>query len=127
MSHILVVHPHESYARPVLQTLAALGYAAEHVPTGREAVEHVADDGVRGVFFAESLPDMDGTDCFLKLRRAQPGLRGVLMSADATVNTVFAAMWVGVSKVLREPVDPSDVLPALVSMTGGAAPRLKTA
>ena len=110
---ILVVEPHALTAGCLQRTLVGLGYSVMVVADGAAAMQTAREVPIGLVFISERLPDMDSHDCFRRLRRLSSVARGVLLSTTTDVQTVFAAIAAGFSRVLPKPLDVVDLMPLL--------------
>ncbi|MDD3448343.1 MAG: response regulator [Gammaproteobacteria bacterium] len=84
--------------------LEARGWIVRIARDCREALAAMRRGPYRLVLFDYHLPDGNGLDLFRRLRRLQPGLEGVLMTGDHSVEPAAATGDAGVRGILRKPV-----------------------
>ena len=109
MARVLIIDPVDEAAQSLARTVRALGYAADLADDGRAALASATVRTYDWVFFIERLPDMDGLDCFQKIRRRGDGTRGVMMAEATDVRTVFEAVRYGVGSVIARPAAAEEV------------------
>jgi len=89
--------------------------------TGGEAIALAEQHDVRVAFVEFLLPDRSGLGLLWELRRLRPELRGVVVTAHATVETSIEALRFGVADIAIKPVGRSAALAALDRALAGKA------
>lgn len=110
MTTVLIVDD-ESNMRWVLQrALEKAGYQTLTAARGEEALSVAALNRVDLALVDLKMPRMDGLAVLRELRRRQPDLPVILLTAYATVPTAVEAMRLGALDYLRKPFDVEEVL-----------------
>jgi DNA-binding NtrC family response regulator len=95
------------------QLLARSGHDVEEAASGEAAlgvVEHWTPDAI---LVDIGLPGMDGIEFLRRVRRQQPLVRSIVMTAHATLQTAVAAIRAGAVDFLVKPLDPAELESAL--------------
>lgn len=111
---ILIVDDEKNALASVSQGLKLEGYAALTASSGEEALEICALKSVDLVLLDIIMPrGMNGIETLTKLRRAQPDLNVIMMSAQQDIETAVKAMEVGARNYLVKPKTVSEILRAV--------------
>ncbi len=102
---ILVVDDEESQRKVLAGFLRKRGYAVETAGSPAEALAVAAARAVDLVLSDLKMPGGSGLDLLLGLRRLNPEIPVILMTAFATVQSAVAAMKQGAADYLTKPVD----------------------
>jgi two-component system, NtrC family, response regulator AtoC len=105
---ILVVDDEQLIRWSLAERLRGDGYEVIEAPTGREALEHVAD-GIDLVLLDYKLPDIDGVTVLRKIKEHDPDILVVLLTAYATVETAVEAMKIGAYHFANKPFNLDDI------------------
>src|SRR5512142_2650578 len=90
------------------------GYAAQPVPSAREALETIQQREFDIALIDIKMPGMDGMELQARLKEADPDLTVIIMTGYASVETAVQALKRGAYDYITKPVDP-DELSHLVS------------
>jgi CheY-like chemotaxis protein len=118
---VLIVDDDHSVCDVVARLLAEHGYAVDAAFDGHAALTMLAQRHYALAILDYQMPDLDGIEVFRRAKQQRQGLLGVLLTAYATVDTVFPAMAAGFTRVLAKPVDASVLIPLLQQLI--ARPR----
>jgi CheY-like chemotaxis protein len=118
---VLIVDDDHSVCDVVARMLAEHGYAVDAAFDGHAALTMLAQRHYALAILDYQMPDLDGVEVFRRAKQQRQGLLGVLLTAHATVDTVFPAMAAGFTRVLAKPVDASVLIPLLQQLI--ARPR----
>jgi two-component system response regulator AtoC len=105
---ILVVDDEQLIRWSLAERLRADGYEVVEAPTGREALDRVAD-GVDLVLLDYKLPDIDGVTVLRQIKEHDPDILVVLLTAYATVETAVEAMKIGAYHFANKPFNLDDI------------------
>jgi DNA-binding response OmpR family regulator len=127
MARILVADDHPLVRKAVSDILLGAGHDVVLVANGREAEAAVGDDPPDLVLLDILMPEKDGIETILSLRRQYPDLRILAMSAGSFGHTDFlaAAAKFGADVLLRKPFDGVELVAAVDALLAraSAAPR----
>ncbi|MFL5350829.1 MAG: response regulator [Hyalangium sp.] len=112
-ARILVVDDEESMRITLAGNLELEGYEVVEACSGDEALRLSRERPVDVVLADIRMPGLHGVDLYRHLRRAQPGLPVVLMTAFAQESLVEDALAEGVFTVLHKPFDVEHLLRTL--------------
>lgn len=107
---ILVVDDESFIADMSRLALGDIGYEVVCACNGEQAVEIAMDSKFDLVIVDAVLPGMTGVETFDALRRKDPGMSGLLVSAHANTDTLVTAMNRGLSGVLEKPLDAKELV-----------------
>lgn len=115
MARILVADDHPLVRKAVREVLLGAGHDVVVVANGREAEAAVQDRQPDLVLLDILMPEKDGIETILSLRRHLPTLRILAMSAGSYGRTDFLAVAAkfGADAVLRKPFDGPELLAAV--------------
>jgi two-component system, NtrC family, response regulator HydG len=121
--HILVVDDDEAERTSLGAALgAAAGVRVDAAASGPAALDRMAAHRYDGVITALAMEPMDGIELVRRIRRVQPLLPVLVLTADATVDRAFDAMRAGATDFLPKPVSAGAILD-LVRRGSGRAHR----
>ena len=105
---ILVVDDEPLIRWSLAERLRADGYGVIEAPTGREALDRIAD-GVDLVLLDYKLPDIDGVTVLRRIKEHDPDILVILLTAFATVETAVEAMKIGAYHFANKPFNLDDI------------------
>jgi len=105
MHHVLIADDDRLQRKLLTQQLAALGYDVDFAADGEEALRLAQANRYDVALLDYQMPGMNGVELFERLRELQPEIRGVLVTAYASIHTVYPAVGVGVAHIVAKPVD----------------------
>jgi two-component system, response regulator FlrC len=107
---ILVVEDDDALRDALLLTLDAAGHRTKGAPGGREALE-ILDQGQFSMVVSDlRMAPMDGLQLLAEIRRRQPTLPVMLMTAFGDVEKAVAAMRGGACDFMLKPFEPKALL-----------------
>ena len=110
MAQVLVVEDEEDIAFPLVRTLEREGYGVVWVPSGREALAHLASATADIMILDLGLPDMDGIDVCRQMRSGGY-LGGIIMvTARAGELDRVVGLDVGADDYLAKPFGLAELL-----------------
>jgi len=107
---VLLVEDDRALRQALGDTLEIGGFAYQAVGSAEEALEAVAGDAFSLVVSDVNMPGMDGHQLLAQLRRHQPQLPVLLMTAHAAVERAVEAMRQGAVDYLVKPFEPKALL-----------------
>ncbi|PYG96679.1 sigma-54-dependent Fis family transcriptional regulator, partial [Arthrobacter stackebrandtii] len=107
---VLLVEDDRVLRQALGDTLEIGGFAYQAVGSAEEALEAVLDDAFSLVVSDVNMPGMDGHQLLSQLRRQQPQLPVLLMTAHAAVERAVEAMRQGAADYLVKPFEPKALL-----------------
>ncbi|MDI6809535.1 MAG: sigma-54 dependent transcriptional regulator [Candidatus Eisenbacteria bacterium] len=110
---ILIVDDEEAIRHFVGKFLEDEGFTVVTAATGGEAISLIGKDLPDVVLLDLKLPDMNGIDVLQKIKRAEPGLTVIMVTAYADVSSAVKAMKSGAFDYLNKPVNFEELLVVL--------------
>ena len=117
MTSILIVDDDKDITSNLADILGDLGYLVATANDGQSALELVHQNEFDIALLDFKMPDTDGASLYEQIRKAQPKLVAIMITAYAGSDGVERAKDAGTWKVLRKPVDIRD----LVDLIGNAS------
>jgi signal transduction histidine kinase/CheY-like chemotaxis protein len=120
---ILVAEDNHVNQKVIVAQLRNLGYEADAVSSGVEAVASLAVRPYDVVLMDVHMPQMDGISATREIRGRDTGARPhlIAVSADATRETRSACLDAGMDDYITKPVKPSELAAALLRTTKKAS------
>ncbi|MFN3191977.1 MAG: response regulator [Aureliella sp.] len=112
---VLIVDDDRDICSNLNDILTDLGYVTEVAHDGESALNYVAEQPFDIALLDYKMPGMNGTDLYKELKRLQPELLAIMITAHAGSGGVQEALEAGTWRVLRKPVDVSQLLPLIES------------
>jgi CheY-like chemotaxis protein len=116
MARILLIEDDESLRKALARLVARNGHEVIEAEHGRTALQKIAGQTVDAVITDMIMPEMEGVETILALKRQYPAAKiiaisgGGRTSADACHKIAHA---LGVHKFLTKPIDPWELLSVL--------------
>ncbi|HVU33355.1 MAG TPA: response regulator [Opitutaceae bacterium] len=117
---ILVADDHAEVRRLVERILTARGYEVRTAANGREALDLIEREPVDLAILDVLMPELDGIETVLEIRRRWPRLPliamsgGLRLSADLYLRSAHA---LGAQRMLRKPFTADELCRAVESLT----------
>jgi len=111
--HLLLVEDDPALARGLQQALHNEGFAVNHVLTGRHAIQVVKTETPDIVILDLGLPDIDGLEVLKQLRKINPVLPVLLLTARDTIDDKVTGLDAGADDYLPKPFDMPELLARL--------------
>jgi nitrogen regulation protein NR(I) len=105
MSKLLIVDDEPNVRYSLQKRLNSASLEVVAASTARQGIEMVKRDDPDAVLLDVRLPDMSGLDAFDEIRRHDPRLPVVIITAHATTETAIEAMKRGAFEYLLKPLD----------------------
>jgi EAL domain-containing protein (putative c-di-GMP-specific phosphodiesterase class I) len=104
-ARILIVDDDAPLAKALAKALAPGGYRIEIVHDGREAVERASDASFDVVISDIQMPEMNGLELLLAIRRSDLDVPIILVTGDPSMETAMQAVRYGAFRYLLKPLD----------------------
>ncbi|MEO0421413.1 MAG: sigma-54 dependent transcriptional regulator [Pseudomonadota bacterium] len=108
--HLLVVEDDAEMREALETTLLDTGITVRGVADGRQALAAIGDAPVDAVLTDVQMPNMDGHELLRRIRRRNPQLPVILMTAYGSIERAVEAMRDGASDYLRKGFDVDTLL-----------------
>ena len=121
MHVILLVDDDGSLRSMLRRTLERAGYAVVEATNGRSALAALAHNTVDLVLTDVIMPDMEGIELILQLRKTRPELPVIAMSGGGVLPAgeyLQMALDMGAVSVLAKPFDSTAMLSAVAAIVG---------
>lgn len=110
---LLLVEDDRVLAAALSRALRAEGFVVDHVDAGKAAVEAVAVSAPDLLVLDLGLPDMDGTQVLHQVRKSQPRLPVLVLTARDGVSDKVSALDTGADDYLCKPFEMDELLARL--------------
>ncbi|MCX4247435.1 sigma-54-dependent transcriptional regulator [Paraliomyxa miuraensis] len=115
MASILVVDDEEGIRSFLAEALLDEGHHVEQAADGEQALRALARHGFEVVLTDLKMPHLDGMGLLERLRRDQPEVEVIVLTAHGTVDTALQAMKLGAFDYLQKPLSSPAELRLLVA------------
>jgi DNA-binding NtrC family response regulator len=113
MADILIINDDRQMRRLLTRILTGAGHTARQAVNGRDGIALFAQQRADVVITDMVMPDMEGIETILSLRRENPTLPIIAISGGTDPVYLRAAASLGATEVLRKPFSPQALLEAL--------------
>ena len=110
MAKVLIVDDDASHRAMLRATLTAEGFATLEADDGDVAVQKVEEEGCDLILLDLKMPRVDGIEALRQIKRLNPALPVLIMTAYASVDTAVEALKIGAYDYLTKPLDTDEVL-----------------
>jgi DNA-binding response OmpR family regulator len=110
MKKILVVDDDAELRANLVEALAEAGYHTESAGSAKEAIAKANEQKFDVVLLDYMMPTMSGIDALLALRKSQPNLKVVMITAFATIQNAVDAIKKGASDYISKPFKLDELL-----------------
>jgi CheY-like chemotaxis protein len=121
MAHVLIVDD-EAPLRDVLRrSLERGGHSVVEAGNGKAALQVLSSDPVDLVISDVHMPEMDGLEFLMQMRREHPGLPIITVTAGGSMSqddVLTTASMLGAVAVLGKPFSPQEVLETVSQVLG---------
>jgi DNA-binding NtrC family response regulator len=91
--------------REVLSVALETQFKVKVFPTATSGIDAVKDDPPDLVLLDISLPDMSGIDALSKIKKLQPDVLVIMVTASSDINTAISTMKLGASDYMMKPIN----------------------
>jgi len=107
---IIVIDDDKSILRTFARILLKNGYEVDVAETGKEAIEKSKKNNYDLALIDIRLPDMDGTDLLVKMKKTMPNVIKIMITGFPSLETGVKALDEGAEAYLVKPVKPEELL-----------------
>lgn len=102
-NRILVVDDNEDLAEAIADLLDIYGYDVDIAFNSTDALKKCSEDNYNMVLMDIMLPDQNGVDSFIKIKKSYPGAKIVVMTGYKDQELINKALENGVNNVFFKP------------------------
>ena len=117
---VLIVDDDVDIAANVSDILQEFGYTVTSAHDGESALAKVNESKFDVALLDFKMPDMDGATLYERIRKIQPQMVAIMVTANAGSDGVDRAIGAGVWQVLRKPVEIPELLGKIESVSNQA-------
>ena len=110
MEKIIIVDDDEYMREGLEETLSGGAFALQSFKDGESALKYLSDGSASLLITDMRMPGMSGMELLEKVRKADPKLPVVMMTAFATIETAVEAMKKGAFDYIMKPADINQLL-----------------
>lgn len=119
---ILVVDDDASQRMLVSRLLTDQGFHVDTAEEGTKSLTLAESNSYDLVVLDFRMPGLNGVELFERLSALQPGLRGIIVTAHASLGTVYPAVCAGIQRVLAKPVHAEELFAVVEQLLSGSPP-----
>lgn len=114
MSLILIADDDKNLRYSFKRAVERKGFSCIEAKNGREAVDRVEEERPDAVVMDIKMPELDGLEAFLAIKKIAPNLPVIIMTAYGTTETAIEAMKRGAFEYLLKPFDLGEMQTLIV-------------
>ncbi len=111
--NILIVDDEEMQRTMLRQFLEKQGYRVLTAATGEEALSVFMEYPVELVLLDHRMPDMNGDEILARIKKINPAIRAIMITAYGAVETAVRVMRLGADNFFEKPIDLEELLVAI--------------
>lgn len=104
--HILIIDDDSSVRQTLTRVLERAGFQVSSAGDGEEALERISSEMFHLIYLDIRMPGMDGLDVLKEIRKMNPEISVILLTAHASLNSALEAIRLGAKDYLIKPIDP---------------------
>lgn len=119
MAHILIIDDDDLFRSMLRDTLQVLGHSVTEAANGREGLERLQERPPDLVMTDIIMPDMEGIETIIGLRRSHPRLPVIAMSGGGRGSAndyLQVAQQLGATRVLAKPFSTEELQAAIAAV-----------
>ncbi len=118
-SKILIVDDEDNVTQLLTKVLSKAGFNTDYAKTGKQALEKIEKNTFDIVITDIKMPEMDGISLLKQINQMDCGIKVILITAFATVNTAIDALRFGATDYIQKPFDIEEVLSSVHKALAG--------
>ena len=107
---ILIVDDEESHRLMLRAHLEQEGFSTVEAIDGEEAIAKVAERNVDLILMDIRMPRLDGMEALLRIKRANPAIPVIMMTAYGSIDSAVKALQAGATDYLTKPLDSNELI-----------------
>jgi len=107
---ILIVDDEESHRLMLRAHLEQEGFSTVEAIDGEEAIAKVAEQNVDLILMDIRMPRLDGMEALLRIKRANPAIPVIMMTAYGSIDSAVKALQAGATDYLTKPLDSNELI-----------------
>jgi len=115
---ILIVDDDRSSCEIIAKILSRRSYDVDVAYNGDAALELIQQRDYGLALIDYRMPGMDGVELFRRIRELRPNLAGVFVTGFLTNETIYAAISMGVERVIGKPAGSDELLSVIEEFVG---------
>ena len=121
---ILIVDDEELVCRTYCNAFREAGYKVFAAGSGKRVLPILGEEAIQAIFLDVFMPDQDGLETLMTIKRASPETLVVVMSGGtAKFDYLDAALKLGADEIVRKPASPTSLLEVLARLTAAKMPE----
>ncbi len=116
MQHILIVDDEENTRIGLVKLLSQIGYRAEAVANGFEALNYLTSKTVDLIITDINMPEMNGLVFLRELNTTYPEIKVIMMTAYGRIGSYLEAIDLGAVDYLNKPININDLKSVIEKM-----------
>lgn len=110
MKKILIVDDDEELRANLSEILKGAGYQTAEAPSGKETIEKISAENFDIMLLDLMMPGMSGIDTLIEIRKINPRIRVIMITAFATIDNAVTAIKKGASDYIAKPFKINELL-----------------
>ena len=118
---VLLVDDEQGFLEAMGKRLAKRGLVVRMAPGGRQALDMLAEEASDVVILDQKMPQMDGLTTLSQIRERFPGVKVIMLTGHATVDSAVSGIALGAFDYLVKPCDLETLLAQVHASLGRRA------
>jgi DNA-binding NtrC family response regulator len=102
---VLLVDDEQDFVEALAERMQARGLEVSTTTSPLEAIQKIDEESYDAIILDLMMPEMDGLETLVALRKKNPDLQIILLTGQATVEKGVEAMKLGATDLLEKPAD----------------------
>jgi DNA-binding NtrC family response regulator len=114
---ILIVDDQEEMTETLKDILEDEGYQTIVAHNGNQALNIISANKIEIILMDVKLPDISGVEAFMKIKKVNPNVKVIMMTAFSLENLLRKAMHEGACAVIYKPIDIKELIKLVEQLT----------